>query len=215
MASWRHEPPRVRARGTYYRQVEPPYPPLWHPGPASDPARQPPARWHSAGQLAQYLSSDADGAWAELVRYEHIRTDADRFSEPRRLYACAIDEHDLADLSDFDLVLGLGLDPELLVDDDHARTRILADDLRSASFRGVLAPSAALPGVINLTLFDGRREIRHDDPHLLTARNPRPDYWIPAQPLVDQGIVPVGILPRTRLLGDAHLAYERWTRARP
>jgi hypothetical protein len=148
------------------------------------------------------------------VRYEHIRSDEDRFSEPRRLYACAIDEHDIADLSDFDQVLGLGLDPELLIDDDHSRSRMVADDLLGAGFRGVLAPSAALPGVINLTLFDGRREVPHDDPQLVAAGNPRPGYWIPVQPLMDQGIVHPGVLRRTRLQGDPHFTYEQWVHAR-
>lgn len=214
VASWRHDPAWVDVRQEYFRQVERAYPPLWHPGPASAPAAQPAGRWHEFGRLAQYLSGDPDGAWAELVRYEHIRSEDDRLEERRRLYRCQISERDIADLHDFDVALDLGLDPELLIEDDHARARSLAGELRDAGYRGVLAPNAALPGAVNLTLFGGRRELAHNDPQLLSGGNPRPNLWVPVQPLVDEGSAPAALLDRVRLQGDRHLGFEQWKEAR-
>jgi RES domain len=214
VASWRRDPERIDIGAAYFRQVERAYPPLWHPGPPSAPVLQPAGRWHVPGDLVQYLSSDTDGAWAELVRYEHIRTEGERLEERRRLYRCQISEHDIADLRNFDTALDLGLDPELLIEDDHARARALAGELRAAGYRGVLAPSAALSATVNLTLFGGRREVAHNDPELVSRGNPRPDFWVPVQPLVDEGSAPAELLDRVRLQGDLHLGFEQWKEVR-
>jgi hypothetical protein len=212
VASWRREPARLSRRWLAYRQVAGAWPALWHPGPPNSPTRQPSARWHErpAGQLAQYLSLAADGAWAELVRYENLRTDQDRLDFRRRLWACAVDEQAIAALGSFSEIEACGLDPARVVDDDQTGARALADELRAHGYRGLLSPSAALDGSVNLTLFGGRREIEHDAPILARAGNPRPQEYLVVQLLADDAAAPPRLLRRTRRWGDRHLGLEAW-----
>jgi RES domain-containing protein len=205
VASWRREPRRAAGTWTAYRQVGPGWPPLWHPGPFTQPTRQPSARWHDErqGQLAQYLSLDVDGAWAELVRNEHVRDEVHRRDLPRNLWACTIEEHDLADLSSFEEVEARGLDPALFVDDDHAPARALAGELRAHGYRGLICPSAALPGAINLTLFDGRRELlRHS--RRAVGRNRRPELYVLCSEVADEALAPPHVLSLARYLGEPY-----------
>jgi hypothetical protein len=168
------------------------------------------------------MSLDVDAAWAELVRYEHLRSETDRQDARRRLWACFVEDHDIADLSSFATIADCGLDAAVLVADEHAGSRALAAELAQAGFRGLLSASAALPGAVNLTLFGGRREIRHDDADLRRrgGANPLPETYIVVQELADDAIAPAHLLERTRLLGDPHRGFEHWAaggaeRARP
>jgi RES domain-containing protein len=202
VASWRREPRRAAGTWTAYRQVGPGWPPLWHPGPLTQPTRQPSARWHDErrGQLAQYLSLDVDGAWAELVRNEHVRDDRHRRDLPRNLWACTIAERELADLSSLEAIEACGLDEAAFVDDDHAPARALAGELRAHGYRGLICPSAALPGAVNLTLFDGRREL------LAHARgsveNRRPELYVVCAEIADEALAPPHVLALARYVGE-------------
>jgi len=187
VASWRREPERRSGTFVAYRQVGVGWPALWHPGPRTAPPRQTSARWHDERrlQIAQYLSLTTDGAWAELVRAEELRTRDERADYPRRLYRCTIEEHDIADLTD--PAAHAGLDPELFTG-PHEPCRALADELREAGCRGLLAPSAALPHATNLTLFGSRRELAGDEP------NRRPDRYVRVLELADRALVPAHVL---------------------
>jgi hypothetical protein len=205
VASWRREPRRAAGTWTAYRQVGPGWPPLWHPGPLTQPTRQPSARWHDErqGQLAQYLSLDVDGAWAELVRNEHVRDEVHRRDLPRNLWACAVQERELADLSSFAEIEARGLDPAVFVDDDHAGARALSAELRAHGYRGLLCPSAALDGAVNLTLFDGRRElVRHTRRAL--GPNRRPELYVVCSEVADEALAPPHVLELARYLGEPY-----------
>ena len=92
--------------------------------------------------------------------------------------------------------------PQALPGDRH--------ELRDAGYRGLLSPSASLPGVTNLTLFDARRE--------LFARpgstpNIRPDLYVHVNLAADLSPPPAHILGIVRYYGDPHLGYEEWKAA--
>jgi RES domain-containing protein len=212
VASWAHEPTRLSERFTAFRQVADGFPPFWHPGSIRRPTPQPPARWHRQGEgYAQYCSLETDGCWSELVRWEAIRSEADRQEYRSKLWQLWPEETDIADLASFDTITACGLDPAIFVDDDRRPCQAIADELRAAGYRGLLSPSASLPGVTNLTLFDARRE--------LFARpgstpNIRPDLYVHVNLAADLSPPPAHILGIVRYYGDPHLGYEEWKAAR-
>jgi RES domain-containing protein len=203
VVSSRPEPARLRGTWTAYRQVAPGRPPFWHPVPSSVPPAQPSARWHDEwlGQLAQYLSLEADGAWAELVRYEDLRDDDDRRGLPRTLWQAWVSEHDVADLSTPERAAACGLDADVLVADDHEPCRALGSWLRERGFRGLLAPSAAAPGALNLTLFGGRRELLRRS-RRAAAGNRRPDRFVLANAIAEEALTPAHVLGWARRYGE-------------
>ena len=170
VASWQTEPARVERRLTCFRQTSPAWPPLWHNAGEPVPSQEP-GRFHRQGEgYCQYLSVTAFGAWAECARFYSIRS-ADRAGELRRnLWVVHVDEENLADLSSLDRYDACGLDPRIAVG-DHGESQALADELRDAGYRGLLSPSAALPGSVNLSLFGERYErvILHTDLERLRA----------------------------------------------
>lgn len=208
MASWRAEPRAVSGEWTCFRQVSPEWPPLYHNAgvPAPD---QESGRWHRKGQgYAQYLALSPLGAWAECARYFSLRSPAAARNMKRDLWLVFVRETRIADLSSFDAYEACGLDPRVAVG-DHAASQQLADDLRAAGFRGVLSPSAALPGVVNLTVFGERYERV-----LLTdvAAWPNPDVraWLPVQAVVEEGPVPVRLCTETVFRTKRHEGYRDW-----
>lgn len=163
-------------------------------------------RWHREGEgYAQYLALQPAGAWAELIRYERIRARARAQEYVRRLWLVLIDEGDIAELSTFDRYAECGLDPGIAVG-EHGTSQTLADDLVAANYRGVLSPSAALPGATNLTLFGERYE-----KVLLTQLedwlNPDPTTRLGCQ-LVSESGPSVELITRTCFVGFEHAAYE-------
>jgi RES domain len=145
------------------------------------------------------------GAWAELVRYEGIRGNTRAETYRRRLWLFFVREHDIADLSTFDHYQECSLDPRIAVG-DHEAAQALADELRSAGFRGLLSPSAALVGATNLTLFGGRFE-----KVLLGGldrwSNPQPDLRVPCS-LVAEGNPPQQLISETTFPDTQHDGYR-------
>jgi hypothetical protein len=193
------------------------YPPVWHPGSKRHPTLQPGARWHAGSLgLAQYFSLEGDGAWAELLRYEGVRTDRERLGPDlrRRFWKCEVEDHDIADLSSFDEIAELGLDPEQIIADDHVYCRDLALELEVEGYRGVVAPSAAVANVLNLTLFGPRRDIPS---HSMRGPNRRPEVFIPVAVIADDAAAPGHVVGSVRYFGDPHVGYEDWkaTRSHP
>ena len=72
------------------------------------------------------------------------------------MWIMRVRETNLADYSTPEKAQAAGFPPEALIDEDYERCRAEGRRLRERGFRGVLAPSAALPDAVNLTLF-GRR----------------------------------------------------------
>jgi hypothetical protein len=189
--------------GYRYAGIE--WPALWLPSLRAYNRPQPSARWHIEGEgYAQYFALTERASWAELVRYEGVRTESARCHIRCALWRMRIKEHDIADLSTFDLIQAYGLDPAQLVNDDHVYCRELAVALRAANFRGVLSPSAAYPGATNLTLFGPRRECSMDE------QNIRPDHYIGCEQVADRAAPPQHVLARARYWGEPHTALYEW-----
>ena len=208
MASWRVRPKAVTGEWTCFRQVSPEWPPLYHNAgvPAPD---QESGRWHRLGEgYAQYLSLAPLGAWAECARYFSLRSAAHARAMRRNLWLVFVRETRIADLSTFGRYDACGLDPAIAVG-EHAASRALGAELRAAGFRGVLSPSAALPGVTNLTVFGERYEkVLLTDP--AAWRNPDADAWLPCQRVVVEAPVPVELCTETVFRTKKHEGYEAW-----
>jgi RES domain-containing protein len=118
-----------------------------------------PGRWNTEREApTQYWSMTPEAAWAELVRAEDLRTEADLDLVRMPLWVCRIPALGLEDLTDAATQTAHGISAEALVADDWTACQRLASTLR-ATTRGVMAPSAALDGHANVTIFGGRRAI--------------------------------------------------------
>jgi hypothetical protein len=141
---------------TVYRHADPRFPFLW------ETVEQAPGRWHDAdGGPVQYLADTPDGAWAEFLRHEEIRTPAELATVRRALWA-----------------IELGDDPFRLVAlprriatggaDTMRACRRWAAAVRKRGTRRIHAPSAALrPGSAHGWRVDGGLK-----------PGPRRDAWI-------------------------------------
>jgi RES domain len=122
-------------------------------------------RWNRAREDAtQYLSLTTDGSWAELIRSEQLTSVSDLRLVSMPMWILRIRETNIADYSTFEFAEDAGFPPEALVSEDYERCQAEAERLRTAGFRGVLAPSAALVGAVNLTLFGRRLTVSWDHP---------------------------------------------------
>jgi hypothetical protein len=120
-------------------------------------------------------------------------------------------ETHIADLSSFDKYDACGLDPRIAVG-EHSDSQALADDLLAGGFRGVLSPSAALSGVINLTVF-GERYERVLLTDVAAWPNPDPDAWLPVQAVVEEGPVPTSLCTEAVFKTKKHEGYRAWLAA--
>lgn len=163
-----------------------------------------PGRWHVRGDGAtQYLSLSTDGAWAELIRNEELTTEDEVAMVSVQMWAISVNQAMIADYSTFEGADAAGVDPEALEKEDYARCQQEGGRLRRLGYSGVLAPSAALPGAINLTLFGPRMASTWNRPPLLTSS-------LPAN-VITKGAPPPGLLARVRQIGAPHMglvAYE-------
>jgi RES domain-containing protein len=156
-------------------------------------------RWHRRGEgYAQYLSLSASGAWAELLRHLSIHSAELAALQRRNLWAVTVVEHDIADLAGFDAWASCGLDPALAVGSQD-KSQELADELRAAGYRGVLSPSAALPGTANLALFGERYEWSAG-----FGANPDPELWLDVELAAPGAHPPAALIPATCFAGQPH-----------
>ena len=210
VANWRVDPARLSGEWSCYRQVDPQWAPLYH-GAGEPVPSQSSGRWHRQGEgYAQYMAVEPLGAWAELVRYEHIRGHTRAEQYRRKLWLLFVREHDIADLSTFDHYDAAGLGPRVAVG-AHTNSQDLADELRAAGYRGVLSPSAALVGATNLTLF-GERFERPRLGGLATWSNPKPGVFVPCS-LAADGNPPEQLILDTVFENMEHDGYRDWLRA--
>jgi RES domain-containing protein len=192
-------PPRPRPRpaaiswtGIAYRATSYDVP-LWsHPNRRS-------GRWNIAGNgCTQYFCLDANAPFAEILRHEDLRTQADAATYTTTIWQLRIDEGAVVDYSSFGRSEAAGFPAEALVEDDHERCQAEATWLRSRGIRGLLSPSAALPGSVNLTLFGPRVAIAWDASVSLAST-------IPAGRLTT-GHPPGDLVSRVRYFGQPHSA---------
>lgn len=178
--------------------------PLW-----SRPNRRD-GRWNIAGDgSTQYLSLDAEAPFAEMLRHEDLRTEEEAAMFSTSLWQVRVDEGAIVDYGTFEKAEAAGFPAEALVEDGHERCRAEAHRLRSHGVRGMLSPSAALPGSVNLTLFGPRVAIDFGVEARLAST-------LPSQKIVT-GHPPAGLVARVRFFGDEHAglaAYLSGTRRR-
>lgn len=164
-------------------------------------------RWNHAGEGAtQYLSATADGAWAELIRNENLRSESDLGLVSIPLWQARVDQGGIADYRDFETADQAGFDPEALIDDTQHACRDEGRRLREAGFNGVLYPSAALPGELNLALFGPRIQLPWGASRVLAS-------GIPAMQLT-VGAPPAKLLGRVRHAGARHAGFSEYQRQR-
>lgn len=114
-------------------------------------------RWHTLGNGAtQYLSLHPDGAWADLMRSRDLQTEADLESVRMRFWVALLSQRNFVDYSAPEKANAAGFAGDALTDDDYSRCQGEGQRLRDEGYAGVIAPSAALSGVLNVTIF-GRR----------------------------------------------------------
>lgn len=164
-------------------------------------------RWHKSGESpTQYLSATVDGAWAELIRAEGLRSEREVSLIRMPMWAAEVHVQRVADYSSFEKAEAAGFSAEALIDDDRSRCQEEGGRLRGAGVQGVLAPSAALPGSLNLTLFGPRIASTWQGPALLASSIPAVTVAI--------GSPPEGIGPRVRHRGDRHPLFDEFRRSR-
>lgn len=154
-------------------------------------------RWHRSGDgPTQYLSLSTDGAWAELIRNEELRAEDEVAMVSVSMWAVLLEGGVIADYSTFEKAERAGFGPAALVAEDYEQCQAEGARLRKAGFSGVIAPSAALPGTLNVTLFGPRMMSTWDRPSFLASS-------IPAT-IITKGAPPPGLLPRVRFFGTSH-----------
>jgi len=167
-------------------------------------------RWNHAGAACtQYLSLDPAAPYAELLRAEDLRTERDAQLLRMTLWQLRIADGAIVDYSTFEKAEAAGFPPEALIDDDQERCRAEAEFLRAHGVRGLLSPSAALPGSVSLTLFGPRVAVGW-------ATAPALASMVPVQRLATGG-PPPGLVARVRFHGRPHdgLAAYRSLQRRP
>jgi RES domain-containing protein len=180
-----------RGRGVVFRATT--YDtPLW----VSPNSRQ--GRWSHPqdAAIAQYTALDVAGAIAEMVRSEELRN----YEEARELrvsvWELRIDEGAIADFSTPSAAEQQGVNWRDLLADDWTECQTVGTEIVSGGGRGVLAPSASLPGSRCLTLFGPRTEIAW-------SADPRLAIQVPARHIL-RGEPGRGIVRDTRFFGDPH-----------
>jgi RES domain-containing protein len=160
-------------------------------------------RWHRAGDgPTQYLSTTVDGAWAELIRAEGLRSEPEVALVRMPMWVAEVHIQRIADYGTFEKAVAAGFSAEALVDDDYTRCQEEGVRLRSKGIQGVLAPSAALPGTLNLTLFGARIASTWQVRPLLTSSVPATKIAV--------GSPPEGVVERARRTGELHALYEEF-----
>lgn len=158
-------------------------------------------RWNDLGDgPTQYWCLDPVAPWAELIRHEGLREEAELDLLRATLWAARWSVGPLADLGTFTAADEWGVDARVLVDDDQRACRRLAHEVRARGFAGLLAPSAALPGSVTLVVFR---------PQILApfGAAPRLSAFVPGD-VAAIGRPKAGLAARVRHFGARHAGAE-------
>lgn len=146
-------------------------------------------RWNVPGDgPTQYWSLTPDGAWAELIRFEELRSEGELDFVRIAIWVCRVPTMRLVDLREPETCGRYGLGVTDLTGDDWSRCQAASKAIRSDGARGILTPSAAQPSTVNVTLFGPRRAIAFD-------RTPALASAVPAA-VVAIGRPPAGLVNR-------------------
>jgi RES domain-containing protein len=161
-------------------------------------------RWNLPGvHCTQYCCLDAEAPFAELLRHEDLPTEASASHYFSTVWQLRIDEGAITDYGTFDKAEAAGFQADALVEDDHERCQAEADWLMSHGSNGILSPSAALPGSVNLTVFGPRVPVPWNTLTTLASS-------VPAQKIAS-GHPPPGLTQRTRYIGQEHSLLAAFT----
>jgi RES domain-containing protein len=164
-------------------------------------------RWNIAGtRPTQYMSLDAQAPFAEVMRHEDLRTEEDASHYSATIWQLQADDGLIVDYSTFELADAAGFEAEALLSDDHERCQAEAEWLVGEGARGLLSPSAALPGSISLTLFGPRMAVPWSTAAELASS-------IPAQRLAT-GNPPRGLTAIVRYFGQPEPRLEAYVSTR-
>jgi RES domain-containing protein len=161
-----------------------------------------PGRWNhpEQGTIAQYCSLDVASAIAEMVRSEDLR-DIEEARELRvSIWELRIDEGAIADYSTPGRAEAQSFAWEQLLSDRWEACQVEGGRIRESGGRGVLAPSAAFPQGLALTLFGPRTEIAW-------RVEPSLSIQVPARHIL-RGAPGDGLVRDTRFFGDDYPAVE-------
>jgi RES domain-containing protein len=150
----------------------------------------------------QYLSSHPLGPFAERLRGLGRESVGDLESVRWRVWVVTFDHESVLDVT-FDSAPTVGISADELVGDDWMPCQALAGRLRANGVRGLLVPSAALPGVRNVVLFGPRVA----SPYLAA---PIDDVDMPTAHAAEGSVPPSEVLPLIRWHGDPHAELEAW-----
>lgn len=155
-----------------------------------------PGRWNRAGdEPTQYWSLSPESCWADLIRHENLRTESDLDLVRMPFWVCRVSSMLIVDFTDRETCVRYGVTGDELVADDYAPCQELGALVRArSSALGVIAPSAALLGHRNLTLFGARRPIMWGAQPALASAIPATQAAL--------GRAPEGLIDDVRRLSD-------------
>jgi hypothetical protein len=161
-----------------------------------------PGRFHAPAQEepTQYLCLHPLGPWAEFLRGHDLRTVEQVRLVSHRVWALRLDLEGLTHVG-FDEAAAHRVRPGDLVSDDYRACHRLARRLRAEGAPGLVVPSAALPGTLNVVLFGPRVSA----PYLV---DPLSALDVPASITADGARPPDGLLGLVRYRGDPHPLLE-------
>lgn len=148
-----------------FRHADPRFPFLW------EAAAQPAARWHAEAEgPAQYFADTPDGAWAEFLRHEEIKSPEDLATVRRALWAVEVPDEPSAQamLPEDTLTGGTASYPACQAE---------ARRLRALGVQRLAAPSAALVpgGAAGHRVDGGLRPAAPRDGQVIVLFGQRPD----------------------------------------
>jgi len=132
-----------------------------------------------------------------MLRAEDLRSEPEAQMLLSTVWQLRVEEGALVDYGTFEKAEAAGFPPEALVEDDYERCQAEADFLRSKGARGLITPSAALPGSQSLTLFGPRVEVQWDTVPALAS-------MMPVRRLTTRAPAPAGLVHRVRFRGMEH-----------
>ena len=166
-------------------------------------------RFNRAGSPpTQYVSEHPLVVFAERLRGLGRAVVADVDTLRWRCWAMDVHTDDLTTI-DFDSGPDFGITPDELIGDDWNPCQDLADRRRAVGDRGIVVPSAALPGTNNVILF----EPRVASPFLIPPVDPSVDS--PTAHTAEYSIPPDEVIPLVRWPGDAHAGLDAWRSGTP
>jgi hypothetical protein len=163
-------------------------------------------RYNAAGSgFTQYLSLHPLTPWAELLRNEDRRTRERAVLMRYPLWAIRVRFEDEPFHLTFDNAADVGISPSDLVADDQRPCRALAESFRAGGRHAFTAPSAALPGTVNLIVLE---------PHVLVSFNqvPLDEIDWPGSMTAQDGRCPDGLWEAVHYRGapGEHLGLAAW-----